>query len=370
MFFSAFSLNSQIHWQLITLYISATFSGGLGQLVFSPRASNKDFTFQPSYRNENATLVFLARNSDIDGVVSSMREVERSFNEKYHYPWVFLNDEEFTNEFRGRVLVETRSSVKFGLIPREHWVQPDWIDEAKAAAARARMKKEKVIYGGSLQYRNMCRFYSGFFFKHPLLQQYKYYWRIEPDVKYSCDTNYDPFHFMINNNHTYSFTIALYEIPETIPTLWDSVKKFIEKYPQYIVNDNAMEFISADGGETYTSCHFWSNFEIADMDFWRSEAYQKFFNFLDTEGGFYYERWGDAPVHSIAAALFLPKHNIHFFRDIGYRHATYEHCPSGNEYREGSCSCRVWNRIVIDYRGQSCLPKYEKISESIKQGGG
>lgn len=25
------------------------------------------------------------------------------------------------------------------------------------------------------------------------------------------------------------------------------------------------------------------------MDFWRSEAYQKFFNFLDTEGGFYYE---------------------------------------------------------------------------------
>jgi Glycolipid 2-alpha-mannosyltransferase len=33
----------------------------------------------------------------------------------------------------------------------------------------------------------------------------------------------------------------------------------------------------------------WSNFEIADMDFWRGEAYTAFFNYLDSLGGFYYE---------------------------------------------------------------------------------
>ena len=33
----------------------------------------------------------------------------------------------------------------------------------------------------------------------------------------------------------------------------------------------------------------WSNFEIADMDFWRSEAYMAYFAFLDAKGGFYYE---------------------------------------------------------------------------------
>jgi hypothetical protein len=33
----------------------------------------------------------------------------------------------------------------------------------------------------------------------------------------------------------------------------------------------------------------WSNFEIADMDFWRAPAYTAFFNYLDTQGGFYYE---------------------------------------------------------------------------------
>jgi hypothetical protein len=33
----------------------------------------------------------------------------------------------------------------------------------------------------------------------------------------------------------------------------------------------------------------WSNFEIADLDFWRGEAYTAFFNYLDRHGGFYYE---------------------------------------------------------------------------------
>lgn len=33
----------------------------------------------------------------------------------------------------------------------------------------------------------------------------------------------------------------------------------------------------------------WSNFEIADMHFWRSPAYMDFFEYLDSKGGFYYE---------------------------------------------------------------------------------
>ncbi len=42
----------------------------------------------------------------------------------------------------------TSGSVSFGLIPREHWFQPDWIDEEKAAAGRAKMSADGVVYGG------------------------------------------------------------------------------------------------------------------------------------------------------------------------------------------------------------------------------
>ena len=71
-----------------------------------------------------------------------------------------------------------------------------------------------------------------------------------------------------------------------------------------------MGFLSNTGGDTYNLCHCkifyffclswrpsltsihtidWSNFEIADMNFWRGEAYTAFFEFLEKTGNFYYE---------------------------------------------------------------------------------
>lgn len=55
----------------------------------------------------------------------------------------------------------TRSKVYFGLIPREHWSYPSYINQTKAADTRRRMEEEKVIYGGSESYRHMCRYNSG-----------------------------------------------------------------------------------------------------------------------------------------------------------------------------------------------------------------
>ncbi|KAK1232200.1 hypothetical protein PQX77_004574, partial [Marasmius sp. AFHP31] len=240
----------------------------------------------------NATFVLLCRNTDLNGVASSMQSVEDRFNKHYNYPWVLLNEEPFTDEFKERVSVITRSPISFGLIPKEHWFQPDWIDEDRAKKGREKMMSQGIIYGGSVPYRNMCRFNSGFFFQHELLQPYRYYWRVEPDVKFYCDLNYDPFLYMEEHNKIYGFTISLVEWEATIPTLWQAVKDFIKEYPQYVESHNAMGFLTNNGGEKYNLCHFWSNFEIADMDFWRGEAYQAFFEYLDSRGGFYYERWG------------------------------------------------------------------------------
>ncbi|KAG6850988.1 hypothetical protein H0H93_004475 [Arthromyces matolae] len=168
-----------------------------------------------------------------------------------------------------------------------------------------------------------------------------------PNVKFFCDVTYDPFLYMQDNHKTYGivffvdigFTISLVEWEATIPTLWSTVKEFMHLHPEHIAKDNSMGFLSDNDGEGYNLCHFWSNFEIADMDFWRGEAYQAFFDFLESKGGFYYERWGDAPVHSIAAALFANKSEIHFFRDIGYRHDPFQHCPQGDDWSRGKCAC-------------------------------
>ena len=51
--------------------------------------------------------------------------------------------------------------VTYAQIPAHHWYQPDWIDEDRARASRDKMVADNIIYGGSVSYRNMCRFNSG-----------------------------------------------------------------------------------------------------------------------------------------------------------------------------------------------------------------
>jgi alpha 1,2-mannosyltransferase len=97
----------------------------------------------------------------------------------------------------------------------------------------------------------------------------------------------------------------------------------------------------------------WSNFEIGSLKWLRSKAYTDYFNSLDQDGGFFYERWGDAPVHSIAASIMLKPEEIHFFNDISYYHVPFTHCPTGEKLRtELRCHCNPKDNF--DWKGYSC----------------
>ena len=204
----------------------------------------------------NATFVTLARNSDVWEVARSIRQVEDRFNKRYHYDWVFLNDKPFDDEFKKVTTSLISGKTHYGLIPPEHWSFPDHIDQDKAKQVREDMAKKKIIYGDSVSYRHMCRFESGFFFRQELMLNYDYYWRVEPSVEYFCDIHYDPFRYIHENNKKYSFVLSLYEYAETIPTLWESTKKFMREHPEHIAEDNSMRFLSDDDGESYNKCHF------------------------------------------------------------------------------------------------------------------
>ena len=47
-----------------------------------------------------AALISLVRNSELPGMMQSMRQLEIQWNRKYRYPWVFFNDEPFSDEFK------------------------------------------------------------------------------------------------------------------------------------------------------------------------------------------------------------------------------------------------------------------------------
>lgn len=109
-------MQSQItlHYLLVVVFrkdIDVSVADLRGRIGFPnrPATNNVSPVQPPSWEAElpssgseraNATFVFLCRNSDLAGVVSSIQQMEDRFNRKHGYPWVLLNEEPFTEEFK------------------------------------------------------------------------------------------------------------------------------------------------------------------------------------------------------------------------------------------------------------------------------
>ncbi|KAJ1910098.1 alpha 1,2-mannosyltransferase 2.4.1 [Tieghemiomyces parasiticus] len=312
-------------------------------------------------RRAKACFVILVRNSDVHDMRVTMRQLEDRFNKDYNYPYVFLNNEPFSDEFKQLTSSMASGNTSYGLIPKEHWGYPPWISQQKAAETREKMKD--IIYGSSESYRHMCRYESGFFYRHPLMDQFDYYWRVEPGVDFLCDIRYDPFMLMQERQLKYGFTISLHEYRDTVPTLWKTTREFMDKYPQHVAKHNTLPWVTDQALTDYNMCHFWSNFEIGSVKWLRSEQYTAYFDFLDQSGGFFYERWGDAPVHSLAVAMFLRKEEVHWFEDIGYFHGPFYNCPNPKALNQ-HCHCNPKDSLHLS--GWSCTKAWGELPDTPK----
>ncbi|KAI2621339.1 glycosyltransferase family 15 protein [Xylaria nigripes] len=283
-------------------------------------------------------------------MVYSMVQLEARFNNRstHQYDWVFFNDEDFSEEFILAVSNATNSKCFFEIIPEEHWSVPSWIDTTRFDVGRQFMGSIGVGKAWLQSYHHMCRWNAGLFALEKRLAGYEFFWRVEPGVDFSCNINYDVFRFMRDNNMAYGFNMAILDDARSFPSLWDRTKTFIKNNRDIIHEDADYGWLLQDplGGDgvqntspsldkeekdldhlQYNNCQFYSNFEVGSLDFFRSEEHRAYFEYLDRTGGFYYERFGDAPIHTLSVSLFLPKSRIWYFRDIGYAHGLCEQCP-------------------------------------------
>ncbi|KAI2617744.1 glycolipid 2-alpha-mannosyltransferase-domain-containing protein [Hypoxylon sp. NC1633] len=293
-----------------------------------------------------AAFISLVRNEELEDMVASIRQVEARFNSRktHRYDWVFFNNEEFTEEFKTAVSKATSSRCYFERIPEENWSIPPWIDVTRFDVGRQFMGGIGVGKAWLQSYHHMCRWNAGIFALEKRLANYDWFWRVEPAVKFYCDINYDVFRFMRDNNMGYGFNMAILDDARSFPSLWERTKAFIDRNEDLVDEDadfNWLLHTAEDRDETirphtgaqvlsdgeYNNCQFYSNFEIGSLNFFRSKEHRTYFDYLDRAGGFYYERFGDAPVHTLSVSMFLPKTRIWYFRDIGYAHGLCEQCP-------------------------------------------
>ncbi|KAI9255430.1 nucleotide-diphospho-sugar transferase [Helicostylum pulchrum] len=282
---------------------STTYYTGYDERACLPQ---KHLEKNPPTKRAKAAMVILVRNKEQDAIAETLVNFQDKFNRNFDYPYVFLNEEPFTEEFKSAMRVAApKATMKFGLVPKSQWSYPSWVDQKKAKQ--------------------------------------------------------------------YGFVVTLTELADTIPTLW----KYVEDYAQSRRIDISSEtskllfpYFRDQATGDFNLCHFWSNFEIASLNLWRSPQYRDFFNYLDQTGNFFYERWGDAPVHSLAAGLFLTTDQIHYFEDIGYQHDLYRHCPSKKSKLGCRCDCPVGTTkesIDHDNYDDTCLPKWLKHVKDVEK---
>ncbi|KAI8323164.1 nucleotide-diphospho-sugar transferase [Martensiomyces pterosporus] len=298
-----------------------------------------------------------------------MFDIERRFNDRFRYPYVFLSEEPLPDEFKESVrwmAGGNKAKVEFGLIT-EHWGYPRWIDVDRAENAAQDWADANEQATDRAGWRHMVRYWAGPFALHPLLRKYQYVWRLEAGSHYTCDFEYDPFVYMQNNRLSYGFAISMEEMPDAVPSIWGSVLTFIkENLVLALESQNSLGWLNdkkaRKGQFAFNRCQFLSNFEILDLDFVRSHKYQKLFDHLDRDGGIYYERWTDASVRSLAAALFLDSASVHWFDDIGYKHDRLHNCPQSTS-RQMRCHCdpKKSTHLVP----MSCAARWNSTSTSI-----
>jgi mannosyltransferase len=81
----------------------------------------KGKTHGPGETNRtSATLLSLVRNSELQDMLQSMRELEETWNNKFNYPWTFINDEPFTQEFIDETTKATNAKTRYGILSQEH----------------------------------------------------------------------------------------------------------------------------------------------------------------------------------------------------------------------------------------------------------
>lgn len=272
--------------------------------------------------------------------------------DREQYPWIFFNDEPFTEEFKKATSEVASATCFYEVVPKQHWSLPEWIDESRFMNSLEYLGTIGVGKSWMVSYHHMCRWNSGFFYKHPRLADYDWYWRVEPEVSsvllswnltdrvkvhYFCDIDYDVFRFMRDNNLKYGFNMNILDDARSFPSLWLRTQAFINTHPELIHPDSDYAWLlDSQSNNDYSNCQFFSNFEIGSLAFWRSPQHAAYFDWLDKAGGFYYERFGDAPVHTLSVAMFLPKREVWYFRDIGYQHDINRVCPRN---KEGKCAC-------------------------------
>lgn len=255
---------------------------------------------------ENATIVYMTRKNDLWLLNHSIYFLYLNFNRQANYPVTIFHDDLTLHDI-SNLLSNLNNALGF---------MPNIKFERLSFTLPADVSADPSLYSPPLTqfrmgYRHMCRFYGGQIFLHPALKKYKWYMRLDSDSFVLSKVFRDPFTVMRENNYQYAYMESLqYDLDWACVGLWEATKKFMDANKSRVINSEFDWKL-----ELYNT-----NFEIVDMDFFRSQNYQDYFEYLNQTNNIFYRRWGDHCIRYLGIKMFMEPKAVWALTDFCYQH--------------------------------------------------
>lgn len=166
-------------WSWLTLLI--TFPSPVGGHSVSS-ASTLDST-------PRAALVTLAHEDDLEPLLSSMSQLEDSFNNRYKYDWIFFGIDVLSDRFRQLTSNATTATCIYE-VARQNDVEPRRFNnichsetESTQTFPHTPSSTRGDLFEPLQSIRQIQRWNNGPFAREKRLQTYDWFWRIEPGVR-------------------------------------------------------------------------------------------------------------------------------------------------------------------------------------------
>jgi hypothetical protein len=325
------------------------------------------------HRSINGVIYFLTHKKRVPSMIQVLKSLYSTFWKFYpHYPVIIFHD---NLDGESESLLQTavpKMPLEFELIKFE--LPPGYVMNQSAAHQGAKSSKKNAgpvvvvpkrtkctPLTSTIGYRHMIHFHATVVHKHLLKRKFpngkplEYIFRLDDDSFMTHPVGYDLFRMMDINKKKYGFVNTMIDDPNCIEGMWDHARSFLKSFnesnPGVVKKDNFLDQL--ENGQI-----FYNNFELSHVEVWTHPLWRAYISDIERLGKIFLERWGDAPIHTLAVAMMYRLNEIHRFSDVGYRHDPFvRQLPSGlpkpdmNPLREDDVSCVFYDQWV-------CTPRH------------
>lgn len=163
---------------------------------------------------------------------------------------------------------------------------------------------------GGWGYRHMCHFFANDVFLRNELEGYDYQMRMDDDSYILSPIKYNVFELMQSKGVKYCYRSIEWDLPEVCDGLRLVAGEYFKKVGARLPSRQIFLFEPT----------YYTNFEINDLRFFRSNAWQGFAEAIAKSNGIWNCRWGDAPIRYLGVNGLLSPHEVLQLKDLHYYH--------------------------------------------------